>query len=165
MGFTPLEGLMMGTRCGSIDPGILLYLMREHQLSAQQLEHILNFESGLKGVGGFSDMRELLDRQTEALPHLAVRMFVHRLKTAIGALAASLDGFHVLSFTAGIGEHAPSIREQTCRGLSYLGVIVDQEKNQACQPDQEITASDSSVRILVLHTQEEWMIARACFEL
>jgi acetate kinase len=165
MGLTPLEGVMMGTRCGSIDPGILLYLMREHQLSQQELDHALNFASGLKGVGGCSDMRELLGKQEEERARLAVQMFVHRLKTAIGALAVSLDGFNVLSFTAGIGEHAAVIREETCRGLKCLGIAMDVEKNRTCQPDQEISASTSDVHVLVLHTQEEWMIARAVYSL
>lgn len=163
MGLTPMEGLMMGTRCGSIDPGILLYLMREHRLSSKELDQSLNFESGLKGIGGFSDMRELLNRKDEECARLAVDMFVHRLKTSIGALAVSLDGFHVLSFTGGIGENAAPIREQTCLGLNCLQVILDIEKNRLCQPDADLTAPASGVQILVLHTQEEWMIARACF--
>lgn len=162
MGLTPMEGLMMGTRCGSIDPGILLYFMREQGMSSNTLDQILNFSSGLKGVGGFSDMRELEERKEEERVGLAIRLFVHRLKTSIGALAVSLGGFNVLSFTAGIGENAAFIREQTCEGLACLGVSLDVSQNQHCQPDQEITSSTSRVRILVLHTREEWMIARAC---
>lgn len=162
MGLTPLEGLMMGTRCGSIDPGILLYLMREHQMTLKELDHQLNFASGLKGIGGYSDMRELLEHSGEKLVQLAVRMFVHRLKTSIGALAVSIGGMDVLSFTAGIGEHSAVIREETCRGLECLGLKIDEEKNRHCEPDAEITGEGSRVRVLVLHTQEEWMIARAC---
>ncbi len=165
MGLTPLEGLMMGTRCGSIDPGILLYLMREHQMTLQELDDSLNFASGLKGIGGFSDMRELLARQGEGRVRLALDMFVHRLKNFIGALAVSLEGFNVLNFTGGIGEHAALIREETCRGLACLHVAIDIEKNLSCQPDQEITSSSSTVRVFVLHTQEEWMIARFCLAL
>lgn len=161
MGLTPLEGLMMGTRCGSIDPGIILYLMREHRMTQEEIDHRLNFGSGLKGIAGYSDMRELLE-QSDERAQLAVRMFVHRLRTGIGALAAALGGFNVLSFTAGIGEHAAVIREETCRGLEYLGVVVDSEKNRMCQPDSEISGAKSGVRVIVLHTEEEWMIARAC---
>ena len=163
MGLTPLEGVMMGTRSGSIDPGILLYLMREHQMSQQELDDALNFASGLKGIGGCSDMRELLAKQADERARLAVQMFVHRLQTSIGALAVSLGGFNVLSFTAGIGEHAPFIREETCQGLEWLNIAIDLDKNSNCQPDADITASSSKIRVLVLHTQEEWMIARACF--
>lgn len=161
MGLTPLEGLMMGTRCGSIDPGILLYLMREHQMTQQELDKALNFDSGLKGVGGSSDMRDLLNQQEERT-RLAVQMFIHRLQTFIGALAISLNGFNVLSFTGGIGENAASIREATCRGLACLNVAIDLEKNRTCQPDMDIAISSASIRVLVLQTREEWMIARAC---
>jgi acetate kinase len=163
MGLTPLEGLMMGTRCGSIDPGIILYLMREHKLSQQELENTLNFASGLKGIGGSSDMRELLAHQNDDRARLAVQMFVHRLKTSIGALAVALEGFNVLSFTGGIGEHAAPIREETCLGLKCLNVAIDLEQNRMCTPDQEISTESSNIHVLVLHTQEEWMIARACF--
>ena len=162
MGLTPLEGLMMGTRCGSIDPGILLYLMREQHLSLQELDGALNSASGLKGIGGHSDMRELLGLQGDARALLAVQMFVHRLQGLIGALAASLEGFNVLSFTAGIGENAASIREAVCRGLSFLGLAIDSDKNVNCTPDAEISSAASSIKVLVIHTREDWMIARAC---
>jgi acetate kinase len=164
MGLTPLEGVMMGTRSGSIDPGILFYLMREHQFSQQELDHALNFSSGLKGVGGCSDMRELLAKEGEERARLAVKMFVHRLKASIGALAVTLEGFNVLSFTAGIGENAALIREEACQGLECLNITIDGDKNRACQPDADITGPSSKVRVLVLHTQEDWMIARAFFK-
>lgn len=164
MGFTPLEGLMMGSRCGSIDPGILLYLIRENKMSCEELDEILNLSSGLKGIGGYSDMRELLALQHEERARLAIEMFVHRLKTSIGAMTASLDGFHVLSFTGGIGENAPAIREAVCKGLSFLNVKIDYEKNSHCQTDLEISDPASSIRVVVIHTREEWMIARACFQ-
>lgn len=165
MGLTPLEGLMMGTRCGSIDPGILLYLMKEHQIPLQELDDALNFSSGLKGIGEHSDMRELLNLQEEKRARLAVQMFVHRLKAFIGALAASLEGFNVLSFTAGIGEHAAPIREAVCKGLSFMGIALDSEKNLNCRPDAVISKPGSAIQILVIHTREEWMIARACLKL
>lgn len=164
MGLTPLEGLMMGTRCGSIDPGILLYLMREHQVSLEELDYNLNFASGLIGIGGSSDMRELLAKKQEKCVELALQMFVHRLKTSIGALAVSLEGFNVLSFTGGIGENAPLIREETCEGLECLKIAIDKTLNGSCKPDIEITGSSSSIHVLVIHTREEWMIARACLQ-
>lgn len=163
MGLTPLEGLMMGSRCGSIDPGILLYIMREHKMPLQELEEMLSFSSGLKGIGGSSDMRDLLGKE-EVSAKLAVQMFVHRLKTSIGALAVALGGFNVLSFTAGIGENAAFIREETCRGLACLNVAIDEEKNRTCQPDVDISDSTSEVKVLVLHTREELMIARTCLK-
>lgn len=162
MGLTPLEGLMMGTRCGSIDPGILLYLLRENFLTLEEIDHELNFGSGLQGISGSSDMRELLERNEEEAPHLAIEMFIHRLKTAIGAYAVSLDGFDVLSFTAGIGEHAAIIREKTCLGLKCLGIEIDLKKNRHFEPDGEITHPNSSKKIFVIQTREEWMIAKAC---
>lgn len=164
MGLTPLEGLMMGTRCGSIDPGILLYLQREYQMSPSELDEALNFASGLKGIGGHSDMRELLNLPTDRAT-LAIQMFVHRLKVAIGALAASLNGCDVLSFTAGIGENAPTIRAAVCKGLSFLNLSIDDKLNQKCQPDMIISAASSHISVLVLHTREEWMIARECYRL
>lgn len=165
MGLTPLEGLMMGTRSGSIDPGILLFLMKVHQMPIQELDDALNFESGLKAIGGSSDMRALLDGQDETMAHLAIQMFVHRLKASIGALAASLEGFNVLSFTAGIGENAAPIREAVCRGLSFLNLAVDFEKNLICTPDAVISTHHSTIHVLVMHTREDWMIARACLRL
>lgn len=164
MGFTPLEGLMMGSRSGSIDPGILLYLIRERKMPSQDLDDLLNFSSGLKGIGGHSDMRKLLALQNDERARLAVEMFVHRLKTSIGAMAASLEGFHVLSFTAGMGENAPAIREAVCKGLSFLNVRLDLKKNSSCRPDADISDPLSSIRVVVVHTREEWMIARACFQ-
>lgn len=163
MGLTPLEGLMMGTRCGSIDPGILFYLMREYHLPVEELDKTLNLSSGLKGISGQSDMRELLKSQ-DAYAKLAVEMFVHRLTSFIGALAASLEGFHVLNFTAGIGENAAPIREAVCKKLSFLNLTLDNAKNRTCKPDALISSPDSAIQVLVLHTREEWMIARACLQ-
>lgn len=161
MGFTPLEGIMMGTRCGSIDPGILLYLMREHRMDWHMLDEALNHHSGLKGIGGSSDMRELLQSPSDRA-QLAVKMFVHRLAMAIGGLAVSLGKVEVLSFTGGIGENAPAIRQQVCQKLRILGIAIDDEKNEKCHPDADISASNSEKRIFVIHTREDWMIARGC---
>lgn len=161
MGLTPLEGLMMGTRCGSIDPGILLYLMREKGWTEEKLDHHLNFNSGLKGIAGMSDMRVLMAKKSETTAQLAIDMFVHRLQTAIGALAVSLGGVDVLSFTAGIGENSSEIRSRVCKKLGLFGLSIDEEKNRLCIPDAIITGPSSPVEVLVLHTEEEWMIASA----
>jgi acetate kinase len=161
MGFTPLEGLMMGTRSGSIDPSILIYLMQEHHLSPKDLEKALNFESGLKGVAGLSDMRQLLTRKDKDA-QLAIKMFVDRLKRLIAEMAVALGGMDVLSFTGGIGENAALIRARTCRELDWLGLKLDERLNEKCEQDQEITGEKSLMKIVVIHTQEEWMMARAC---
>jgi acetate kinase len=162
MGMTPLEGLMMGTRCGSIDPGLIFYLLREHHMSPQELDYLLNFESGLKGIGGHSDMRDLMGRGDEQAA-LAIEMYVYRLKAFIGAFASSLGGVDALIFTAGIGENSAEIRHKACEGLGYLGIKLDEAKNKNCRPDMDIATSDSPCRVLVIHTQEEWMIAKNCF--
>lgn len=162
MGFTPMEGLMMGSRCGSIDSGILLYLLREKKYTVEDLDAILNFNSGLKGIAGTSDMREILASQ-EARAQLAFEMYNYRLKGYIGALITQLEGIDTLIFTGGVGENAAAVREATCQGLKFLGVELDVEKNLKCQPDQDVALLASKVRILVIHTREEWMIARECF--
>jgi acetate kinase len=164
MGFTPLEGLMMGSRSGSIDPGILLYLLREKKLSLDELDHLLDFKSGLQGIASHSDMREVLNqiRLGNSLANLALDMYVHRLKSFIGALTTHLEGLDVLIFTAGIGENVPLVRQMTCQGLGFLGIQLDVDKNERCQPDQDIASENSKVRVLVLHTREEWKIAQEC---
>lgn len=166
MGFSPLEGLMMGTRCGSIDPQILIYMMQEYGMDAEQLNRLLNQESGLKGISGVSNdlrkIKEAIDKgNTQA--ELAYEIYLHRLKKAIGAMIASLNGLDVLVFTAGAGENQSLLRELTCEGLSYLGLKIGKAKNDSVTADEdtEITQSDSKVKVLVVHTQEEWAIALA----
>ncbi|MDJ0571921.1 MAG: acetate kinase [Pleurocapsa sp. MO_192.B19] len=164
MGFSPLEGLMMGTRCGSIDPQIPLYMMQEYGLDTARLSQILNKESGLKGVSGISgDMRAInkaiADGNTQA--QLAFDIYIHRLKSEIGAMVASLDGLDVLVFTAGVGENANIVREKTCAGLTYLGLQLDLAKNSASSVDENIATDNSPVKVLVIHTQEDWAIALA----
>lgn len=166
MGFTPLEGLMMGTRCGSIDPGILLFLLRESHVSVEELDRLLNFDSGLKGIAGFSDMREVLEKSRENQhAKLALEMYIYRLRTFIGAYFVHLGKVNAITFTAGIGENAAALREAACRGMQFLGVDLDLDKNRLCQPDQDLATAHSKVRILAIHTQEEWMIARECWKL
>ena len=158
MGFTAVDGLMMGTRCGNIDPGVLLYLMRKHQMDARALERLLYKESGLLGVSGISqDMRELLASPAPEARE-AIDLFCYRLVREIGALAAVLGGIDALVFTGGIGEHAAPIREQACRALAWLGLEFDAEANAA--RSTIISRPGSRLTALVLPTNEEWIIAR-----
>src|SRR5262245_8074732 len=167
MGFTPLEGLMMGTRSGSLDPGILVYLLREKGLDTDQVDHALNYESGLLGVSGISsDMRQVL----AAMPHnpdarLAVDVYVHRIRQTVGAMAATLGGVDALVFTAGVGEHAAAIRAQVCENLGYLGLALDRTANDGCQPDADIALPASTGRILVIATREDVTIVRETLRL
>jgi acetate kinase len=162
MGFTPLEGLMMGTRSGSIDPGIIVYLLREKGLDADQLDHALNYESGLLGVSGVSsDMRQVLAAMPQqADARLAVDVYVHRIRQTVGAMAATLGGVDALVFTAGVGEHAAAIRERVCENLGYLGLALDRTANDGCQPDADIALPASTGRILVIATREDVTIVR-----
>lgn len=163
MGMTPLEGLMMGTRAGSIDPGILLFIERHKGLSAVQLEDILNHESGLLGTSGVSsDYREVAKaaERGQERARLALEIYANRIRAAIGALAVTLGRMDALLFTAGVGENAALLRADVCRGLETLGIRLDAKKNDASAPDSDIAAKDSTSRILIIHTCEEWMIAR-----
>ncbi|MBL6456334.1 acetate/propionate family kinase [Belnapia sp. T6] len=158
MGFTALDGLMMGTRSGSLDPGAVLHLQQRHGLSAAQVEHLLYHESGLRGVSGLSgDMRDLLASDTAAARE-AVELFVFRLAREASALAASLGGLDGIVFTAGIGEHAPAIRAAACERLAWLGLVLDPAAN--ARGEMVISAPSSRVRALVIPTNEEAMIAR-----
>ncbi|MFM7739808.1 MAG: acetate kinase, partial [Planctomycetota bacterium] len=163
MGFTPLEGLMMATRCGSIDPGIVPYVQTQYGLSATECEEILNRKSGLAAVSGLSaDMRELLVAASSghARAALAIAMYVHRIRGAIGSLAATLGGIDALVFTAGVGENSPQIRELVCERLEFLGLRLDREANATCTPDADIATEDSPARILVQQTREELEMLR-----
>ena len=165
MGFTPLEGLMMGTRSGSVDPGILIHLARTDKLNGEALDRILNHESGLLGVSGLSsDMRDVLAASAKgnARARLAFDIFIHRLTAEIGAMAASLGGLDVLVFTAGIGEHSAEVRTAACARLAFLGIELDPEANARLKQDTEISAPNSRVKVLVIQAQEEWAIAQKC---
>jgi len=162
MGFTPMEGLMMGTRSGTIDPGILLYLLRRKGLDVNALDKALNHESGLLGVSGVSsDMRRVLS----ALPsnpdaRLAVDVYVHRIRQTVGAMAATLGGIDALVFTGGIGEHAPEIRRRVCENLNFLGLELGRRANETFQADADVAAPASTVRILVIAAREDLAIMR-----
>jgi len=168
MGFTPLEGLSMGTRSGSIDPGIVIYLVRHCGYGAEDLDRLLNRESGLKGVSGISaDMREILAAMAAGneRARLAFDVYTHRLCREIGAMAASLGGIDALVFTAGIGENCAPLREAACERLAFLGIKLAPGANERPTPDVDIAAPESRVRVLVIHTEEEWEIARECARL
>ena len=168
MGFTPLEGLMMGSRSGSVDPGILTYLIREERMTGQQLDKILNEKSGLLGISGVaSDMRQILAAMKSGNDRakLAFEIFVHRLRSGIGSMVAALDGLDALIFTAGIGENSSEVREAVCARLGYLGLKLDADKNRQSPVDRDIAARDSKVRVLVVHAHEEWAIARQCWKM
>ena len=158
MGFTAVDGLPMGTRCGSLDPGVILYLLDELQMDARAIERLLYKESGLLGVSGISsDMRELLASDSPRAV-LAVELFVYRIGREIGSLAAALGGLDALVFPAGIGEHAVAIRERVCRAAAWLGVELDPDANAAGR--QRISTAGSAVSAWVIPTDEELMIAR-----
>ncbi len=158
MGFTALDGLVMGTRCGTIDPGVLLYLQQQHGLNAGQVEDVLYRRSGLLGVSGVSsDMRVLLE-STDTRAREAVELFVFRVAREAGALVSSLGGLDGLVFTAGIGEHAAPVRAAICERLGWLGVLLDDDAN--ARGGARISHKDSRVEVRVIPTGEEAMIAR-----
>jgi len=168
MGFTPLDGLMMGSRSGAIDPGIIIHLLRRSDLTPEKLDNILNRNSGLKGISGVSsDMRQIGEAITQGneRAQLALDIYIHRLRAGIGAMLASLGGLDALIFTAGVGENSAVVRAAACEAFGFLGLKLDGEKNQHSPVDEDIAAVDSAARVLVIHTQEDWEIARECWKL
>ncbi len=166
MGFTPLEGLMMGTRSGTIDPGIVIHLVRHRGYRAEELDRVLNKESGLKGVSGLSgDMRTVQEAmgRGETRAQLAFDVYIHRLRSEIGAMVASLGGLDVLVYTAGVGENSARVRAEATAGFAFLGVKLDEEKNAKPAPDTDLATDDSTARVLMVHTEEEWEIARESY--
>jgi acetate kinase len=168
MGFTPLEGLMMGTRSGSIDPGIVTFLASEGATGAQ-LDELLNKKSGLLGISGVSgDMREIVEQMKagHVRAKLAFDIFVHRLRASIGSMVAAIGGIDALAFTAGIGENSQEVRAAACADFAYLGLEIDAMKNQGSSTDdRDIAQENSQVRILVIQAQEDWAIAETAWKL
>lgn len=162
MGFSPLEGLMMGSRSGSIDPQIIVYMMQEYGMGIEKIDRLLNKDSGLKGVSGISnDMRTVIEEIDKGndRAQLALDIYIHSLVKAIGSMVASLNGLDVLVFTAGVGENNGIVREKACAGLQYLGLELDTAKNNAAPKDENIATKNSQFPVLVMHTEEEWAIA------
>ena len=163
LGMTPLEGLVMGTRCGDIDPSLPFYLMRQTGMSPEDVENLLDRESGLKGICGLSDMREIQDQaaQGNEPAKLAIDMFCYRIKKYIGSFCAVLGRLDAVVFTGGIGENAFAIRQRACEGMEHLGIAVDRAKNAAARGSvAEIQDDKSPVRVLVIRTNEEREIAQ-----
>ncbi len=160
MGLTPLDGLVMGTRCGTIDPGVLLYLQQHENMTVDEVQHLLYHESGLLGVSGISaDMRALLASEAPAARE-AVDLFTLRAAQAVAAMATTLGGLDCLVFTGGIGQHAPDVRRGICEHLGWLGLRIDAEANRAAR--ERINAAGSAVELFVIPTNEEITIARHC---
>ncbi len=163
MGMTPLEGLMMGTRCGDIDPAIIPYLEKQEGMSISQIDTMLNTQSGLKGICGTNDMREVLQRasQNDTKAQLALEMYIYRIKKYIGAYTVALEKVDALVFTGGIGEHAAQVRELICAGLyNSIGIEIDKEKNNdKSERSQEIQSIRSKVQLFIILTNEELEIA------
>lgn len=168
MGFTPLPGLVMGTRPGEVDPGILLYLMKVKGLTPDDLDDALNHHSGLLGVSGVSaDFREVEEaaKGGDDRAKLALEVDAARLRSSLGALAATLGGLDAVVFAGGIGEHSASLRAAACEGLGFLGLRLDPARNDGAAPGSDVAEDDSPARILVIHTREDLMIAREILRL
>jgi acetate kinase len=164
MGFTPLEGLLMGTRSGDLDPAAILYIMAHEELTLHEANTLLNKHGGLQGISGISsDMKDILEesRKGNKGAQLALNIYCNRIKKYIGAYAAILGGLDVLVFTAGIGENAPLVRRKSCENLDFLGIKIDERRNtEAVKIESMISSSDSRVKVLVIPTNEELVIAR-----
>jgi acetate kinase len=159
MGFTPLEGLVMATRAGTVDPGLVLWLLERAKLSPAALSHTLEYESGLTALAGTADMRDIL-RRTDSDARLALEVYLHRLRSGIGAMTAALGGLDALVFTGGVGENSPAIRERAVAGLEYLGVRIDPAMNSMAAPDADLSASGATAHTLAVASREDLEIAR-----
>jgi acetate kinase len=154
MGFSPLEGVPMATRSGSVDPGAIVYLLREGLLTPEELDDALEYESGLLALGGSTDPRELEGT-------LALRHYTYRIAGAVAAMAVALGGLDAIVFTAGVGENSAPVRAGICARLAFLGVELDEAANESAKPDADISSARSKVRVVILKAREEIMIARA----
>ncbi|OJU55279.1 MAG: acetate kinase, partial [Bacteroidales bacterium 45-6] len=163
MGMTPVEGLLMGTRCGDVDPGVISYIMDKEKIGTQAISTLLNKHSGLLGISGISsDMREVLGAAAEGNERakLAIEVFIHKVRKYIGSYAALMGGADIILFTGGIGENNAALREQICANMEYMGVKIDSTVNAATRGDEAfISTEDSAVKVLVVPTDEEFMIA------
>lgn len=164
MGLTPTEGLMMGTRCGDVDPGALIFLMDKHNLSSKDMLNMVNKESGLAGVSGVSsDMREITAaaKQGNEKAILSLEMYEQRITKYVGAFAAEMGGVDIIVFTGGVGEHQSSTRANVCNPLRFMGVEIDDAANDANNGDEGIISTpNSAVKVVVIPTDEEYMIAK-----
>ena len=163
MGLTPLAGLVMGTRCGDVDPMAILFLMEHMGLNVQQMSELINKKSGVLGITGISsDMREIeeADKNGDKMAHLALAMYNYRIKKYIGAYAAAMNGVDIIVWTAGVGENQDGVRWDSCTGLEYLGVKMDKERNHVRSKEQILSADDSKVKVVMIPTDEEIVIAR-----
>lgn len=167
MGLTPLEGLMMGTRCGDIDPAILPYLKRVANIEVEEMDTIMNKKSGLYGICGTNDMRDVEEKmKTDEKTKLAFDMFCYRIKKYVGAYYAALGRVDAIIFTAGIGENDDLVREAVCENMQSLGIAIDKEKNSIRSGEiRDISTKDAKVRTLIVPTDEEFVIASATLEL
>lgn len=163
MGLTPLEGLAMGTRCGDIDPAIVTFLMEKKNLTVSEVNNLMNKKSGVYGISGVSsDFRDIEQAASEGnnRAQLALDKFHYRVKKYIGAYTAAMGGVDIIVFTAGLGENSKESRYEICQGLEYLGLEIDKERNNTRGEDKEISSNSSKVKVLVIPTNEELMIAR-----
>jgi acetate kinase len=162
MGFTPLDGLVMGTRPGSVDPGAIAWLQREGELTLDEIEHALEHESGLRGLAGTADMREVLARaeRGEAEARQALGVYLHRLRAQIAAMVAAMDGLDAVVFTGGVGERSAPVRAETCRRLSHLGIAIDESRNaEPDLDDADVTGPGARVAVVVVEAREDLVIA------
>jgi len=162
MGFTPLEGLVMATRSGSVDPGMMLWLQRHERVSERELTEALDGRSGLLGLAGTSDMREVLNRRSagDEEAQLAFDVYIHRLRACIASMAAAMNGLDALVFTGGVGENSAPVRSEAAAGLRFLGVEIDAGVNAGIKGDGDVGARAAQVRTLVVHAREDAEVAR-----
>jgi acetate kinase len=168
MGFGPLNGLIMGTRSGDVDPFIIFHLVNQLGYSLEQVNHLLNKQSGMQGLTGFSDMRDITKSINEGSQEaeLAYEMYAYRIKKYIGSYAAALNGIDAIVFTGGVGENDLTVRKMVCTNMDYLGIQIDEQKNRVRSGEiREINTDDATVKVLIVPTNEELEIVKQCYEL
>jgi acetate kinase len=162
MGFTPMEGLVMATRSGSVDPGMVLWLQRREGMTEPELSEALDLQSGLFALAGVADMSEVVRRASAGneLSRLAVEVYVHRLRSGIAAMAAAMNGLDAVVFTGGVGEHSAVVRAESVRGLRFMGLEISPELNANVSGDADISAPGAAAKTLVVHAREDVEVAR-----